>query len=471
MSSSDLCFWTADRLAQAIRSKTVSSREVVEAHLARIARMNPVVNAICTLDVERARAGAAAADRMLSRGEVAGSLHGLPIAVKDLELTKGVRTTFGSPIYADHVPDANALFVDRLEQAGAIIIGKTNTPEFGAGAQTFNPVFGATRNPFDLTKTCGGSSGGAAVALACGMVPLADGSDLGGSVRIPPSFCNVVGLRTTPGRVPRWPAVDPWDVLNVLGPLARSVEDVALLLSVMAGPDARAPLSVLEPGSVFGAPLERDFADARIAWSPNLGSFPVERTVLQVLEAALPTFTQLGCHLEEDHPDFSDATEVFQILRAASYAMEHAPKLAAHRDAMKDTVIWNIERGLNLSSSEILWARARHAALYQRVRVFLETYDYLLMPVTQVTPFPVEIDWIREIDGEVMETYIDWMMSCFFISLTGLPAMSIPAGFTEEGLPVGLQIVGRPRAELEVLQLGYAFQNATRFAERHPDVA
>ena len=374
------------------------------------------------------------------------------------------------PIYENNVPGEDALFVERLRAAGAVVIGKTNTPEFGAGSQTFNPVFGRTRNPYDLEKTCGGSSGGAAVAVACGMVPFADGSDLGGSLRNPPSFCNVVGLRPSPGRIPRWPTIDPWNTLNVLGPIARSVEDVALLLSVMAGPDRRAPLSIEEPGEIFRGSLERDLGGVRIACSRDLGSFSIEKDVAAVFDEAVQCFADLGCEVDVAHPDFENAPEIFQTLRAHSFAMAHAEHLEHHRSLMKETVVWNTEKGLALVASEIARAQRECGELYQRVRRFMDRYEFLLLPVTQVAPFDIETEWVQEIDGVAMASYIDWMKSCYFISLTALPAMSVPAGFTREGLPVGLQIVGRYRDERSVLALGHAFERATRVAENRPPI-
>lgn len=465
---SELCFLSATELARRTRAGEVSASEVLEAHLEQIARVNPKVNAIVTLDEESARARARELDASSDRS---GALHGLPIAIKDLELTKGLRTTFGSPIYENHIPDRDALFVERLRGAGAIVIGKTNTPEFGAGSQTFNPIFGRTRNPYDLDKTCGGSSGGAAVAVACGMLPFADGSDLGGSVRNPPSFCNVVGLRTSPGRIPRWPAADPWDTLDVCGPIARSAEDAALLLSVMAGADPRAPLSINEPGDAFRRSLERDFDGARIAYSRDLGSFPIDKEVSTVFDAAVERFGGLGCSVEEAHPDFENAPEIFQTLRAQSYALAHADHLRDHRALMKDTVVWNTEKGLALSASDITRAKRAHGELYQRVAAFMERYDFLLLPSTQVAPFDIETEWVQEIDGVTMDSYIDWMKSCYFITLTALPAMSVPAGFTPEGLPVGLQIVGRYRNERSVLELARAFERVTGMGAKRPPVA
>jgi amidase len=469
---SELCFLTAGELADHIRCRELSAREVMAAHLAQIERVNPQVNAIVTLlPTDGLMAQAAAADEAQARGEEIGPLHGLPIAHKDLVLTKGIRTTYGSPLFQDFVPEQNDLIVERLQGAGAITIGKTNTPEFGAGSQTFNPVFGATLNPYDLTKTCGGSSGGAAVALACGMIPLADGSDTGGSLRNPANFCNVVGFRTAPGRVPAWPKQTAWSPWSVQGPLARTVADVALMLSVVAGPDVRSPISIAEPGSIFKGALERDFTGVRIAWSRNLGSFPVDPRVTGVIESRRSVFAELGCLVEEDQPDFRDADEIFKVWRAWSFATSYADLVRRHRDQIKETVIWNVEEGLKVTGPQLGQAEVKRTQLYHRVREFLERYEFLILPVSQVPPFDVKVEYITEIDGVPMETYIDWMQSCYFITVTGLPAISVPCGFTPEGLPVGVQIVGRHQNEIGVLQLAHAFEQATRVGWQHPAIA
>jgi amidase len=466
----ELCFLDAVDLARMIRSREISGVEVMTAFLEQIARVNPRVNAICTcIEAQDALAQAQRGDQALARGQPVGPLHGLPHVVKDLVATAGIRTTLGSPIYRDHVPVVDALLVERVKAAGAIVIGKTNTSEFGAGSQTFNAVFGATRNPYDLSKTCGGSSGGAAVALATGMTPLADGSDLGGSLRNPASFCNVVGFRPSPGRVPQSPATLAWNTLSVQGPMARSVRDVALLLSVIAGPDARSPIAIDEPGAVFTASLDRDFAGSRVAWSRDLGRYPVEPVVSDLFEAALPVFEGLGCEVDEDHPDFSDADEVFQTLRAWLFAHEHGEELARHRYLMKHTVVWNTELGQRLSGLDVSRAEARRTALYERVRQFFARYEFLLLPVAQVAPFPVEMEWVREINGIEMPTYLDWMATCYAITLTGFPAISVPCGFTPDGLPIGLQIVGRHHHDLDVLQLAHAFEQATQVGRRRPE--
>jgi len=460
MSMSDICQLTAVEMAKLIRVKELSAREVLAAHLDRIDRLNPTVNAIVTRVVEQAVKCAAAADEAQARGDAIGPLHGLPVAHKDLQLTKGIRTTFGSPIFKDFVPAEDALLVQRMRQDGAIAVGKTNTPEFGAGSQTFNQVFGATLNPYDVTKTCGGSSGGAAVALACGMVALADGSDMGGSLRNPASFCNIVGLRPSPGRVPTWPALRGWSTLSVDGPMGRTVADVALLLSAIAGLDARSPISLGEPGARFASSLERDFAGVRVAWWTDLGGLPVDRRVRAVVDAQRPTFEAIGCRVDEAEPDFSDADAMFKTLRAYAFVTGLGPVAAEHRDFVKDTILWEIDRGQRLTAQEIGWADLKQTELYHRMRVFMERYEFFVLPTVQVPPFDVTQPYVTEIEGVAMETYIDWMKSCYYISVTGHPAISVPAGFTEDGLPIGIQIVGRHQDDWGVLQIGHAFEQA-----------
>jgi amidase len=462
MSKSEICFMTATEMIQRIRDRELSCREVMEAHLNQIERVNPSVNAIVTrIPAAQALALADAADEALVQGEEIGPLHGLPIAHKDLVPTKDMRTTWGSPIYKDFVPDHDGLIVERLKNAGAITIGKTNTPEFGAGSQTFNQVFGETLNPYDTTKTCGGSSGGAAVALACGMLPLADGSDMGGSLRNPGNFCNIVGFRTSPGRVPVWPRFVAWFPISVQGPMARTVQDLALMLSTIAGPDPRSPIAIAEPGSLFTRPLERDFKNVRIAWSKDLGELPVDPRVTQTLENQRHVFEDLGCIVEDSQPDFRDADEIFKVWRAWSFELQLGELMENHREQLKDTVIWNLEQGRKLSGPEIGKAEIKRTELYHRVREFMDTYEFLICPVNQVPPFDINQRWIQEINGVKMESYIDWMKSCYYITVTG---------FTPEGLPVGMQIVGRHNADFGVLQLAYAFEKATEFWKHHPKI-
>ncbi|WP_233575671.1 amidase [Noviherbaspirillum saxi] len=455
-------------MAHEIRSGHLSAREVMQAHLDRIENVNPKVNAIVTLHAEQAMAAADAADEAQARGAQLGPLHGLPVAHKDLLLTKGMRTTFGSKVHERLVPNVNALIVERQQRAGAISIGKTNTPEFGAGSQTFNAVFGATRNPYDLSKTCGGSSGGSAVALATGMVALADGTDMGGSLRCPANFCNVVGLRPSVGRVPQVPALDGWDSLSVSGPMARNVEDLALHLSVMAGPDLRDPLAIAEDGARFRAPLARDFKGVRVAWSPDMGGLLVDKRVLRALESKRQVFADLGCVVEEACPDFRDAHEVFMALRAYAFESGLGAVMDHHPGVLKETIVWNIEEGRKLSASQLARANHLRTGLFQRMHRFMQNYDFIVLPVNQVPPFPIEQAYVTEIEGVQMESYIEWMRSCYLITATMHPAISLPCAFTDEGLPVGMQIVGRHQGEFELLQIAHAVEQRTGILGRHP---
>ena len=468
--SDELWRSSATELAATIRRREVSCVEVMQAHLARIEAVNPLLNAIVTLDPELGLRGAAAADDALGRDEAPGPLHGLPMAIKDLEDTAGMRTTYGSPIYRDHVPTADTLMVARLRRAGAIVIGKTNTPEFGAGSQTFNPIFGATRNPYDSARTAGGSSGGTAAAVASGMVPLGDGSDLGASIRNPSSFCNLVGLRTAPGRVPAVPSHSAWNPMGVLGPLARSVEDAALLLRAMAGPDPRAPLSLDDPPEAFVLGAALDPRGTRIAWSRNLGDLPVEPAVTAVLEDHRAALEAMGCVVEDVEPDLTAADDAFEVLRGVAFAQAFGPVLETDGDQLKETIRWNTRVGLALTGADVARAIGLQTEMYERMRALLERYDALALPVSQVAPFAVEQEWVTEIAGTAMGSYLEWMRSCSRITITAHPALALPAGFTPEGLPVGVQLVGRQRGELALLRLAAAVEQATGVGRRAPDL-
>ncbi|MFO0340987.1 MAG: amidase [Acidobacteriota bacterium] len=458
----------ATELAESIRRKKISAREVLEAHLRQIERVNPKVNAIVTLAAEQARKAAAAADEAQARGEALKPLHGLPVAHKDLERTRGIRTTYGSPIYKDLVPEVNDLVVERAQRMGAITVGKTNTPEFGAGAQTFNAVFGATRNPYDLTKTCGGSSGGAAVALATGMVALADGSDLGGSLRIPAAFCNVVGLRPSPGRVPAPEAAMGWNFLPTAGPMGRTVGDVALLLSAQAGAEARAPLSIEEDPAKFRQPLGRKWRGVKVAWYRDLGGLKVDGEIRRVLEGQRRKLEELGCVVEEAEPDFTGTDLAFKTLRAWGTAQTQGDRARQHRALMKETILEELAAGERLTQAEVARAMETQTKLWRGMQQFLDRYEYFALPVTMVPPFDVNLPYLSEYNGMKFRNYIDWFAPTWYISLVGNPALSVPAGFTAQGLPVGLQLVGRMRQEFGLLQLGQALEEATGYWRKHP---
>jgi amidase len=461
-----LCDLSAVELAARVRRKEVSAREVMSAHLARIERVNGAVNAIVTLVAERALADAARADEQMARGGPAGVLHGLPVAHKDLVETAGIRTTRGSPFYRDYIPPKDAQIVTRMRSAGAITVGKTNTPELGAGSQTFNTLFGATRNPYDLTRTCGGSSGGSAVALACGMVPIADGTDVGGSLRNPAAFCNVVGLRPSPGRVPN--DATNWSPLPVSGPMARTVADVALFLSAIAGHDPRSPLSIPEDGGRFRAPLERNLKGLRVAWWRGLGGIPFEADVRQAVNAQRRVFEGLGCIVEEAEPDFDGVAEAFPVLRYTQNYGQNGPLVREHPEWVKDTIQYEVAQAERMTGADVGRALLRQAKMYDQSRQFFERYDCFILPVTQVLPFDVNTPYPTAIAGTPMTSYIDWMRSCWYVTFMSNPAMSVPAGFTPGGLPVGLQIVGRHRDEWGLLQIAYAFEQATQYGKRRP---
>ena len=471
-SESDICFMPARQMADLIRQKKLSAREVMQAHLKQIARVNPKVNAIVTLVPEdQLMAQALAADEATAKGNFKGALHGLPVGVKDLHETNGIRTTYGSPLHRDFIPDFDCHVVQREKDAGAIVIGKTNVPEFGLGSQTFNPVFGPTLNPYDVTKTCGGSTGGGSVALACGMVPLADGSDMGGSLRNPPNFCNIVGIRPSPGRVSDAPSNLGWFTLAVPGPVARNVSDCAFFLSVLAGFDSHMPISIDQPGTPFAQPLDtRSFKGVRVAMFKDMG-LPWEPEVKSAIQAQGKIFESLGCIVEEAEPDFRDANECFVAWRHWATELSFGDQLAAHGDQLNEYIHWHVEEGRKLTVPYLSRAEAKRTALFQRMHAFMSKYEFFLLPVNQVLPFDVKTHYPTEIAGVKMENYIAWMKSAYYISAVGNPAMSVPCAFSAGGLPIGLQIVGRHHDDWGVLQMAYAFEQATNIGKRRPAIA
>ncbi|HEX3176006.1 MAG TPA: amidase family protein [Methylomirabilota bacterium] len=471
MTEGDICFTSATSLVALYARGTLSPLEVMRAVLARIERVNPRLNAYCTVAAEQAldaaRKATAGGRR---RGSRRGPLHGVPVSIKDLTPTRGIRTTWGSKIYEHHVPTEDALVVERLKSAGAIVVGKTNTPEFGAGANTFNEVFGPTRNPWNPALTCGGSTGGGAVALATGLGPLAQGSDLGGSLRLPASFCGVVGFRTSPGCVPVYPTALAWDPWSVQGPMARTVRDVALMLSVIAGPDPRAPMSYpVDTRALLAAARRRDVTGLRIAWGGDLGVTPIDDEVRAICRAAADVFRKLGARVDDAHPDYTGLEEIVLTSRAASMVARHEEKLPKWREQMQPNLVANIEHGLTLTPSQIGRAERHRTELWHRVRTFQERYDLILTPTAAVPPFPLELrSGPAEINGTPMRNYIEWALTTYAFTVVGVPAISVPCGFTRSGLPVGLQIAGRWHDEPTVLRAAAAFEGAQPWAQHRP---
>jgi amidase len=452
---------TARDQAAAVRRKEISARELLDLHLARIAERNPELNAIVSLDEERARDGAAAADDALATGVEPGALHGLPFAFKDTHAVAGWRTTFGSPLFKDFVPDHDELIVERIRTAGVVVIGKTNVPEFAAGSHTFNTVFGTTLNPVDPTRSAGGSSGGAACALASAMVPLAEGSDMGGSLRNPASFCGVVGLRPSLGRVPSWPTDNLWETTAVGGPMARNVGDLALLLSVLAGPDPRVPTALGDPGIVFAPPVSGTLVGLRVALSTDLGgAFEVDHEVAAVVESSGAVFSGAGATVSSAHPVLSEAEDTFRTLRAWLFQAGFGQLLAEHPEDFKESLAANIRAGEQLTGADVARAYAGRTALSERMREFFADHDLLVLPTSQVPPFPADQEFPTEINGTPMESYLDWMRACYLITVTGCPAISVPFGRTATGLPVGVQLVAPHGADRFLLEVAAAFEAA-----------
>lgn len=442
--------------------------------LKQIARLNPRLNAIVAkLDDDQCLALADRADREIDSDDRAnGPLSGLPIAFKDLEPAVGFPQTKGSPIFKDFMPDADSVLVERLRRAGAIPIGKTNVSEFAMGSQTYNSVYGTTVNPYDPTKTAGGSSGGAAVAVATGMLPFADGADLGGSLRNPANFNNVVALRPSLGLVPVAPTPIPFVNLSAKGMLARTVDDLAFGLGIVAGFDARDPQSFDSQPRLTGNVLGGSFGGDRIAWSLDLGGqLPLDRRVRKVLEAQRKTFEALGCIVEDACPDFGNVNEIFLTLRMWASWNTYKDLLARHRAQIKPEAIWEIEAGARLTGENVARALIAQGELLERVRAFQAKYRFMICAVNQVPPFDATEHWPKSIDGVTMENYIAWMKSTYWISTTCCPAISVPAGFTDDGLPVGIQIVGPNRDDYSVLRLAHAFERATEFGKRRPPLS
>lgn len=483
---------SARDLAAALRHRRISAREVLEAHFARIDAVNPTVNAVVTQVREQAHAQALAADEhaAVTAPEDLPPLHGIPMTHKDTHATAGIRTTSGSPIFADLVPRDSDAVIERFQRAGVISTGKNNVPEFAAGSHTYNEVFGTTLNPYDSTRSAGGSSGGAAVTLATRIQPLADGSDMGGSLRNPAAFNNVVGFRVSHGVVPNVPARDPRAWLGQKGAMARSVEDVILAMSVIAGPDSRSPVWCPTPAGAFSSLLAeevgRPLAGVRVAVTTDFGlDVPVEGEVAGVVLREAEVLAELGASVVPACPRLRDADRVFEATRAFDMALSLREVVAGHPGQVKDEVIWNVERGVALTAEDLMEVAVARGRLDQEIGRFFGAdgavpagggadggagYDVLLAPTTQLVPFPAEWTWPQEVAGERMGTYVEWMRSATLISATGCPAISVPGGFTTAGLPVGLQFVGAPGRDVDLLRVARAYDEATRHAERAPAI-
>jgi amidase len=467
----DLHYLSAVEMRGLLRSRALSARELLRAHLDRIEKVNSLINAMVTLTPESAMARAHELDQLAARGEFVGPLHGLPMAHKDNHLTAGIRTTFGSKLRAELIPDEDDLVIERLKAAGVVTIGKTNIPEFAAGGHTFNEVFGTTRNPYDRSVTAGGSSGGAAAALAAGMHPLADGNDMGGSLRLPAGYCNVVGLRPTAGRVPVFPSTEGFAGLSVSGPMARTVDDVALLLSVLSGPDRRSPIALEEPGSVFASVPSGGLPGARIAFSPDLGGLvEVEPEVAAMVRAAAAVCETHGARVEEACPDFRGADECFRVLRAWQFEATLGAELEARAELVRPSLLANMRTGRSLSGPDIGRAAVLRTTLFHRMRQFLDDFDALLLPVAPLPAFDADIQYPETVAGRPQPDYLGWMRPVYHVTTTGHQAVSVPGGFSAAGTPMGLQIVGRHRGERELLSVAKGFESATGYGRRRPDL-
>ena len=468
----DLCFTPATDLLKLYRARKVSPLEVMQAVLARIDAINPDVNAIVTLARESALREARRATATLRRGAALSPLFGVPVGIKDVTATKGIRTTYGSKLFDAHVPDEDALVVERLRAAGAIVIGKTNTPEFAFGPNTVNAVFGATRNPWNLALTAGGSSGGSEAALATGMCPLAEGTDLGGSLRGPASYCGVVGFRTTPGLIPRHPSVLAWDTYSVEGPMARTIADTALMLSVMAGVDERSPISYTTDSREFmkaaKAPSVKGW---RLAWTADLGGLmTIDHEVRAVFERAIVVLRSAGARVDASCPDMSDVPEIVRLTRGLLMVARHAEKLREHRAVLQPGLVENTEQGLALTAVEIARGELLRTRQWQRVREFMTGRDLLIAPTSATPPFLLEQPHVLEINGQPVGKTMQRSYLTYAFSVLGLPAISIPCGFTRQGLPVGMQIIGKRRGEAAVLRAAAAFEAAQPWAVHVPPI-
>ena len=472
MATDELCWTPGTELARMVRAKDVSPVDIVEAFLERIARINPRINAYCTVTADQARAAAREAEAAAGRGERLGPLHGVPFSLKDLTPTKGIRTTMGSKIFEHAVPQEDAVLAARLRDAGGILLGKTNTPEFGCKPFTDNRVFGATANPWSSDRSAGGSSGGAAAAVAAGLGPLAEGSDLAGSIRHPAAWCGVVGFKPSHGRIPRYPTQTAWNAMSSHGPIARTVGDAALMFAVMAGPDPRDPLALPETGEIWARLADPpDVRGLRVAWTPDLGgASAVDATIASICRAATRVFADLGCTLEDASPEIGSIRDPFLALNAALRQATAGKYLDQWREQMDPILVRRLELGKTLTAVDIGRAEVERSAYHQRLRRFFERFDLLVLPATAIAASPLTALLPHEIAGRPIRDHLDMMLLTYAFNLSGYPAISIPCGWTPDGLPVGLQIVGGWRQDALVLRAAASVERAAPWTGRRPSL-
>ncbi len=471
----ELCDLTAVELRRLIGAKTISPVELLESCLRRIEAVNPVLNAITATCIDRARTEARAAEAAVMRGDRLGSLHGLPVGIKDLNETEGLRTTWGSPLYADYVPAKDERMVAAVRAAGAIVVGKTNVPEFGAGANTNNPVYGATGNPFDPARICGGSSGGSAVALATAMLPICTGSDTGGSLRIPAAFCGVVGFRPSPGLVPSEKRALGWTPISVQGPMGRNVADTMLLLSAQVSGDSRDPFAHDVNAADFAAPRPVDLAGLRVAISEDMGGMPLDDSLRATFRERIALIEGCFKTAERRDPDMAGADEAFDVVRATSFLAQHGERYAKSRDKLGPNLIANYEQGAKMTLADAARAHMLQTRIYRAFQTFFDDVDILICPTVSVPPFPVAQRYATEVGGKTMANYYHWLAPTYWLTLTGHPCISIPCGLEPSGTPFALQICGPARADRFVLDVAHALEQRMahdpRTARPLPDLA
>tara|TARA_B100000029_G_scaffold215460_1_gene213283 strand:+ start:469 stop:1884 length:1416 start_codon:yes stop_codon:yes gene_type:complete len=458
---------SAKSVRDLLQKSEISPIEAINSAIERISQVNKILNAVPVLCIDRAKESAKKLkDKRINNSK--DFLFGLPILIKDLTEVEGVKTTYGSPIYKNNISKYSNYLVENLEKNGAIVLGKTNTPEFGAGSHTFNEVFGTTLNPWNQNYSCGGSSGGSAVALASGMSWLSTGTDLGGSLRNPAGWCGVVGMRNTAGLVAHGPRNHPKDTLSISGPMARNTEDLALMLDAMKGLDTRDPISISPSGPSFKSAIGTKPCVKKVAWTKNFNFLPCDDQVSNILNELITKVNSLGFETYNESPDLNDSEQIFQILRANLFAIEKKDLLEKHRKDLKPEIIWNIEKGLKLSKKDVTNAELARTALALRVKKFFNKYDILIAPSSMVPPFEKDIRWVKSVGKHHFDNYVSWLMTAAAISVSGCPSLALTAGFTKEGLPVGIQIIGKPYSDWNIIAFSNLIEKTLQIHNKIP---